>query len=442
MVAAIFAPGVAHAESFAEASARGVGAAFLFALTAGLLTALTPCVYPMIPITVSIFGAKTGVSRPRAFLLATSYVAGIATMFGALGTTFALLGKAFGTFLANPWVVVPLAALFVAMALSMFGAFELALPSALQERLNRVGGRGLGGAFLMGLVGGIIAAPCTGPPLAGILAYVATTRDAVRGFLLMATYAAGIGVPFWAIAGFSMSLPRSGRWMEAVKSVFGIALLVAALFYLKNVVPPLTRLTGHGAGFLVACLAVVVVGLAAGAVHLSFHDVLARRLRKAGAVALTTVGLFAITNFVLTPRVELQWLHSEPEALAAARASGKPILVDFGAGWCIPCKELEAKVFGAPEVAQLMQERFTLLRINCDGEDDDPAVAAAKDRYQALNLPAVRVVSPSGDILARLDNANITPAGFVKLLAKAVHCASDPADPRPALVDCRPFPKY
>jgi thiol:disulfide interchange protein DsbD len=442
-LAAVLLPAAAaHAESFAEASARGVGAAFLFALTAGFLTALTPCVYPMIPITVSIFGAKTGVSRPRAFLLATSYVAGIATMFGALGTTFALVGKAFGTFLANPWVVVPLAALFVAMALSMFGAFELALPSGLQERLNRVGGRGLGGAFLMGLVGGIIAAPCTGPPLAGILAYVATTRDAVRGFALMATYAAGIGVPFWAIAGFSMSLPRSGRWMESVKSLFGIALLVAALFYLKNVIPALTHLTGKGSPFLVACLAAVAVGLAAGAIHLSFHDVLARRLRKGGAVALVTIGLFALSNYVLTPKVQLQWMHSEAEALAAARSSGRPLLVDFGAGWCIPCRELEAKVFGVPEVAQVMSERFTLLRIDCDREDEDPSVAQVRERYQAQALPAVRVVSPGGDILARLDSADITPAGFVKLLAKAVHCAPDPADSRPALVDCRPFPRY
>src|SRR3954467_7235719 len=135
----------------------------LFALTAGLLTALTPCVYPMIPITISIFGAKTGVSRGRALALATFYVAGIAFMFGALGTVFALLGKAFGTFLANPWVIVPLAVFFVAMGLSMCGAFEVALPMGLQQRLSRVGGRGFGGAFLMGLVGGIIAAPCTGP---------------------------------------------------------------------------------------------------------------------------------------------------------------------------------------------------------------------------------------------------------------------------------------
>src|SRR5437660_1544519 len=256
-VGALAWPLAAHAEGFSDAAARGTGAAFLFALTAGLLTALTPCVYPMIPITISIFGARN-TSRPRALVLATIYVAGIAVTFGTLGTTFALLGRAFGTFLANPWVVVPLALLFVAMAVSMFGAFELSLPQGLQQRLNRVGGRGLGGAFLMGLVGGIIAAPCTGPPLAGILAYVATTRDAVRGFGLMATYAGGIGIPFWAIAGFSMSLPRSGRWMESVKSVLGIALLVAALYYLKNVVPALGHVTGTSNAFVFACIGVVL----------------------------------------------------------------------------------------------------------------------------------------------------------------------------------------
>jgi len=218
----------------------------LFALGYGVLTALTPCVYPMIPITVSIFGARAGVPRGRALLLATAYVAGIAAMFGTLGTSFGLLGRAFGTFLANPWVIVPLALFFFAMGLSMFGAFEVALPSGLQGRLARVGGRGFAGAFGMGLVAGIIAAPCTGPPLASLLAYVATTRNARWGFLLLATYGAGVGLPFWLLAGFSMSLPKPGRWMEWVKSVFGIALFAAALYYLKNVVPALARF-GSGA---------------------------------------------------------------------------------------------------------------------------------------------------------------------------------------------------
>jgi thiol:disulfide interchange protein DsbD len=393
----------------------------IFALTAGLLTALTPCVYPMIPITISIFGAKAGVSRARALVLATFYVAGIAAMFGTLGTVFALLGKAFGTFLANPWVIVPLALFFVAMALSMFGAFELTVPGPLQARLSRVGGRGLGGAFLMGLVGGIIAAPCTGPPLAAILAYVATTRDAVFGFALLSTYAVGFGVPFWVLAGFSMSLPRSGGWMDAVKSVFGIALLTAALYYLKNVVPSLGHLTGRTPLFLVGALGAVVAGGALGAVHLTFHQGTAARVRKAVGVVLATVGLFAVTNYALTPKssVELTWLRSENEALAAARAAGQPLVIDFMADWCLPCRELDLKVFSHPDVAQAMQG-FTLLRVDLTREDDEPTLGVVKKKYAADTLPAIRIVSPTGEILGRTDEV-LSPTRFLDMLSRAKH---------------------
>ncbi len=409
-------PSTAGAETFADAAARGTGSAFLFALTFGFLTALTPCVYPMIPITVSIFGAK-GVSRRRAFALATLYVAGIAFMFGALGTVFALLGKAFGTFLANPWVIVPLALLFAAMAVSMFGAFELTLPTRLQERLSRVGGRGFAGAFAMGLVGGLIAAPCTGPPLAGILAYVATKRDTVEGFLLLATYAAGIGLPFWAIAGFSMQLPKSGRWMEHVKSVFGIALLVASLYYLKNVVPALAELTGRSRVFLAAVVAVVAAGVALGAVHLSFRDGLARKLRKGLGVAFAVLGLFALTNYALTPKIELSWMKSETDAVAAARAGGRPMLVDFMADWCLPCKELEVQVFAHPDVAREL-ERFTLLKVDLTNEDDDASLAVLKEKYGVNTLPAVRVVAPDGHIAATVDEL-VTVPEFLRALSRA-----------------------
>jgi thiol:disulfide interchange protein DsbD len=406
-------PLAARADGFGDAVARGTGAAFLFALTAGLLTALTPCVYPMIPITISVFGARN-TTRSRAVLLATMYVAGIATMFGLLGTTFALLGKAFGTFLANPWVVVPLALFFAAMAASMFGAFELSLPPALQERLSRFGGRGVGGAFLMGIVAGLIAAPCTGPPLAGILAYVATTRDAVRGFALLATYAAGIGVPFWLIAGFSMSLPRSGRWMEAVKSVFGIALLLAALYYLKNVVPSLGHLTGTSRAFLVGALLVAAAGLLVGAVHLTFHDGPARQLRKGLGVAMVVLGLFASVNHLLTPKVELGWLRSEPEATSRARAQGRPMVVDFSAEWCLPCKEMELKVFSSPEVSAALQD-FVLLKIDLTREDEDEALPRLKERYGVQTLPAVRIVSPGGKVVGSV-NQLVEPPDFLRAL--------------------------
>jgi len=396
---------IALATTFAEASQRGVAAALLFALTAGFLTALTPCVYPMIPITVAIFGAKQGISRRRAMLLATCYVAGIAALYGALGTIVGLAGKQTGEHLADPRVIIPLALLFVVLAASMFGAFELNLPAGLQARLSRVGGSGPAGAFMMGLVAGLIAAPCTGPPLAGILAFVSTTRDAARGFTLLATYAAGIGIPFWAIAGLSMSLPKPGRWMETTKSVFGIVMLVTAFYFLRPVFPALGRLVDPGTTFLALALVATAVGIALGAVHLSFHDAGTRFGRKLGGVALSTVGLIALVNWVLTPKITapLHWHDQEPAALAEVTASSRPLLIDFRAEWCLPCKEMELKVFANPAVADELQKNFVLLKVDLTHEDDDPQASVMKAKYGVSTLPAVRIASAAGATVERLN---------------------------------------
>jgi len=388
----------------------------LLALGAGLLTGLSPCVYPMIPITLAIFGVKAGTPRARALGLATVYVAGIAVTFGVLGTICGLTGAKFGAYLGSPWIIWPLALFFAAMGLSMFGAFEIALPSGLQQRLSRVGGRGVAGAFLMGLVGGIIAAPCTGPPLLSLLVYVTTTRDAGWGFITLATYGVGVGAPLWLLAAFSASMPRPGAWMDWIKSFFGILLFGAALYYLKNVVPALAHFTGRTLTFPAVAAALVLVGVLVGAVHLTFHDAWKVSLRKGAGVALAVAGLFALTNYVLTPKVELAWLRAEPEAAQLARASNRPMVVDFMADWCLPCKEMDVQVFSHPDVVSELSA-FTLLRIDLSREDDDPSLAAVKSKYDVNTLPAVRVVSPEGHIVQRFDTIVDAPT-FLKGLAR------------------------
>jgi thiol:disulfide interchange protein DsbD len=213
-----------------------------------------------------------------------------------------------------------------------------------------------------------------------------------------------------------MRLPKSGAWMETVKSVFGIALLVAALYYLKNVVPPLAHFTGRTRAFLAMATGMVLVGGGIGAVHLTFHDGWKAVLRKGAGVALAVTGLFAITNYVLTPKVELAWLRAEPEATQLARASGRPLVVDFMADWCLPCKEMDVKVFSHPDVVAELSE-FTLLRVDLSREDEDPLLAAVKAKYDVNTLPAVRVVSVEGQIVQRFDTIVDAPT-FLKGLAR------------------------
>ncbi len=390
-----------------ELFAHGYLWAFVTVFVGGFLTSLTPCVYPLIPITVSLFGAREA-TRGRAMLLASLYVAGIGVMYSGLGIFSAFAGRAFGTYMANPWVMVPIAIVFVLMALSMFGAFELSLPSGIQGRLTTVGGKGMGGAFLMGLVSGLIAAPCTGPVLASVLAFVATTRSVALGGSLLFTYALGMGVLFFVIAAFAVSLPKSGAWMEGVKSVFGIIMLVAALYFLRNVWAPLRAVGRATPGWLAGSVAVAVVGIIAGGVHLSFHSARAVQLRKALGVAAMVAGFFGTIGWLLAPKpldakaLALTWRHGAEAGLADARARHAPALLDFYADWCLPCKELELKTFSNPDVARELA-RYSLAKVDCT-TDDDPAVVATKQRFGAATLPTLVLLKPDGQVAHKIDH--------------------------------------
>jgi thiol:disulfide interchange protein DsbD len=396
-------PDLAHAAdgSFDSYRERGWLWMFLGAFGFGFLTSLTPCVYPMIPIVLGIFGARgENVSRGRAMVLATLYVLGMGVTYAVLGSIFAQIGKEFGSLLGDPVVVIPIVLLYLALAASMFGAFDLNLPMSLQEKLNQVGGKGFGGAFTMGLVGGFTAAPCTGPFLAGILGFVAQTHNTAAGAGLLFVYALGMGVLFWVLAAFAIALPKSGRWMEWVKSIGGVALVTAALYFLRPIVGALRSFGNAELWFLGASIGLAVVGLAAGAVHLSFHDRAAIKVRKGVAVALAVIGLFGVVSWVMTPKHKLAWIYDrEEEAFARARAEGKGVLVDFSATWCNPCTELELR-FGNPDVHQVITEHFVPLKFDVThGTDRDKA---ARDRYRAQTLPAVVLVTPDRDVLGRI----------------------------------------
>ena len=393
-------PACSEGSDFSSYQAGGWIWMFAGSFGAGFLTSLTPCVYPMIPITLGIFGARGDhVPRSRRLALATAYVVGMGLTYAVLGVTFAMIGGSAGALLSKWYVVGPLVLLFIAMAASLFGAFELNLPSSWQAKLNQVGGKGFRGAFAMGLVGGFIAAPCTGPFLAGLLGFVTKTRNVVGGGALLFVYALGMGVLFWVLAAAAMSLPKSGKWMDAVKSLGGVLLLVGAIYFLKELLPDFRKIASPQTWFLGVSIALMVGGVASGAIHRSFHGPTGDKVLKGAGVLLLLAGVFGTWTWVLTPKMHLPWAPSEEAAFAKARAEGKGVMVDFGATWCNPCKELEM-VFGDSDVHQAITEGFVPLQFDVSNGDDEDL--AARARYGADTLPAVVFLDSDGKVLARI----------------------------------------
>jgi thiol:disulfide interchange protein DsbD len=402
---------------------RGWGLVALYgtAFTAGLAASLTPCVYPMIPIVLGVFGARgRSVSRGKSLVLASLYVFGMGVTYAALGTIFTLLGKQFSAVLAEPAVVIPIVLLYIVLALSMFGAFDLNLPASWQAKLNKVGGAGYSGAFAMGLVGGFTAAPCTGPFVAGLLTAVAKTGDVGIGASTLFVHAMGIGVLYWVLAVFAGNLPKSGRWMEWVKSAGGIGLLVAALYFLRPIVPGLREIASPAWWFLFGALAIAIVGLVGGAIHLSFHDSVAIKARKAVAAMLVVIGSYAAVAWLLTPKRHLPWVYDETVAFERARVEGKGVMVDFSATWCTPCEELEL-TFAEDGVYEQLVDNFVPLKF--DVTKDTSVDSERRKRYRAPSLPAVIFMSPDGAVLARIDQKTedyLEGDGFLRAARPAI----------------------
>jgi len=376
--------------------AAGVSAGtFAILFLAGILTSLTPCVYPLIPITVGIFGARQAEHRSRSVALSATYVAGIAAMYSVLGVAAALSGRAFGSVLSSPVVVVVLAILLVALAASLFGAFDIALPSSLQQKLSGVRGRGFAGAFGMGLVAGIIAAPCTGPVLAGVLAYVATQRSALLGFWMLFTYAVGMGLLFFVLGATSLRLPRSGPWMETVKSVLGVALVAAAVALVLPFLPRPGPLPWPARPVAIAAGVIALAAVLLGALSLSFHGDRREKAMKLVALVLLVAGVGLRFGWAGEPRrekgVEIPWVRDEKRAVLQSRATGKPLLIDFFAEWCAACKELDVHTWTDPVVAKEVADRFVPLKV--DATEETVENEELQRKYQVPGLPTVLMMA-------------------------------------------------
>jgi thioredoxin:protein disulfide reductase len=419
----------------------------------GLLLSFTPCVLPMLPILSSIIVGQSGhqrnggdqlLTRTRGFVLALAYALGMAIVYTALGVAAGLAGEGLAAALQQPWVLALFATLLVALALSMFGFYELQLPSAWQTRLAQASGRSsrtLAGVFTMGAISALIVGPCVAAPLAGALLYISQTRDVVIGGGALFAMAAGMSVPLLLVGVSAGSLlPRAGRWMESIKRLFGVLLIAVALWMVSPVIPAWAQMLAWAAFFIVS------------ATYLCALDTLLmdasgwQRLGKGVGLVLLVLGAVQIVGAasggrdVLRP---LERLASGPGAsetgslawrrvesvdqldAALAGANGKPVVLDFYADWCVSCKEMDRFTFSDPRVANKLAGMQLLRADVTANKAEDKALLK---RFALFGPPGTIFFDSQGREVPGTRVIGFEPANqFLTNLARAARPATGPA---------------
>jgi thiol:disulfide interchange protein DsbD len=353
----------------------------------GLALNLTPCVFPMLGITVSIFGARKAETTPRAAFNAVVYVLGIIVTYTVLGVAAALTGGLFGAALQNPLVNVGLGLLLVALSLSMFGFYEMQAPTWV---LDRAGGANTGtvaGLFVSGLAVGIIAAPCVGPFVIGVLALIAQRGSVAFGVQTMFTLSLGLGFPYLVLATFSNllgTMPRAGEWMDWVKKLFGVLLASIGLYY------ALIGVAARWAPWILPA-ALVLGGLYLGFMEKSGNAMARFRGFKRLAGVLGVVAGVALALQMTAARSRaIAFRPYDEAAVQASLASGRGVMIDFAADWCVPCHELELQVFPDPRVIAAAKP-FDAYKADLTHGD-----TPASKRYGVSGVPTVIFLGANG----------------------------------------------
>ena len=418
-------------EGVKNALEKNLFLAFALVFLSGLLTSFTPCIFPMIPITLAILGHDSQKrSRLQNFSLSLFYVVGIATTYSILGVVAASSGQLFGSGLGHPLVIGTMCLIFFLMALSMYGVFELQVPASLRQSFQRhSSGVNFAGAYFSGIAAGVVASPCVGPVLVTLLAFVASTQNRVLGFFLLFTYAIGLGVIFLVLGAFTQlaqKLPRSGPWMEGMKFFLGSLMLGAFYYYLSFLLPPRWHDAALGLGL-------IVVASFFGAFMSVSQARKFQRVQKGLMQSLLALGIgfILVAVFQLRPLIFKQfdgpyeinsapasndWKPYSDELLAQAAKENRPVIIDFFADWCLACHELDEKTFARREVQEALAD-FTKMRF--DATKESSIFTTLRKKYKIMGLPTVLFFNAKGEWL---ESATVTqfenPEEFLKTLKK------------------------
>jgi len=386
----------------------GLFLSLLFMFIGGLALNLTPCVYPLIPITVGYFGGQSEGRTGKLFLLGILYVLGMALTYSLIGVITSLSGAVFGTLLQNTFVIIGIALLFIILSLSQFGVYEFKLPDSL---VAKAGGAKSGafGAFFMGLTMGIVAAPCIGPFVLGLVTYVAAKGDPFYGFMMFFTMALGLGFPYLILALFSgkiKKLPRAGDWMEGVKHIFGFLLLAMALYFIN---PLLAKSINN--------YTLPLFGIFASGFLLIF-DKKANNIKgfRFFKIALSgIVILLSVYTLIPEKKDSPKWQTFSESKYELSLKNKEKMIIDFYADWCIPCKELDGLTFSDKRVVEISR-KYTAYKVDMTQTLSDET-EKLRNKFNIIGMPTVLIINSEGKEIERFTGF-INADEFLKSISK------------------------